>query len=141
MGVCAGYKRDGSQCTATVEPPQSYCWWHDPANKEERKRAAAKDGRGKAHRRVATLWEKVEDVIGGVEAESLSPSQGNTMIKGFTTLIALARLDVEQAELAIAERRLELDVEERQELLGRLEVLEEMLEENKRGEQNRYGGF
>jgi hypothetical protein len=141
MGVCAGYKRDGSQCTATVEPPQSYCWWHDPANKEERKRAAAKGGRGKAHRRVAALWAKVEDVIGGVEAESLSPSQGNTMIKGFTTLIALARLDVEQAELAIAERRLELDVEERQELLGRLEVLEEMLEENKRGEQNRYGGF
>jgi transcription initiation factor TFIIIB Brf1 subunit/transcription initiation factor TFIIB len=61
--------------------------------------------------------------------------------KGLTTLIALARLDVEQAELAIAQRRLELDVEERQELLGRLEVLEETLEENRRGEQNRYGGF
>jgi hypothetical protein len=127
MGVCAGYKRDGSQCTATVEPPQRYCWWHDPANKEERKRAAAKGGKGKAHRRVAALWEKVEDVIGGVEAEHLSPSQGNTMIKGFTTLIALARLDVEQAELAIAERRLELDEQERTELLARFEELEQLM--------------
>jgi hypothetical protein len=128
MGVCAGYKRAGSQCTATVEPPQQrYCWWHDPANKEERKRAAAKGGKGKAHRRVAALWEKVENVIGGVEVERLSPSQGNTMIKGFTTLIALARLDVEQAELAIAERRLELDVEERTELLARLEELEQLM--------------
>jgi hypothetical protein len=29
MIQCAGTKRDGSPCTATVEPPQSYCWWHD----------------------------------------------------------------------------------------------------------------
>ncbi len=131
MGVCAGYKRDGSQCTATVEPPQRYCWWHDPAHKEERKRAAAKGGKGKAHRRGAALWEKVEDVIGGVEAERLSPSQGNTMIKGFTTLIALARLEVEHAELAIAERRLELDEQERLELVERMEQLEQAVQARK----------
>ena len=44
--VCAGTKRDGSRCTATVEPPKRYCWWHDPANAERRRRAAAKGGRG-----------------------------------------------------------------------------------------------
>jgi hypothetical protein len=34
MPRCAGTKRDGAPCTATVEPPQRYCWWHDPANIE-----------------------------------------------------------------------------------------------------------
>jgi hypothetical protein len=118
-------KRPGCSCSAdgSVEG----CYHHDPQRQADRKRNAARAAKGKANRRVAALWEKVEDVIGGVEAESLSPSQGNTMIKGFTTLIALARLDVEQAELAIAERRLELDVEERTELLARLEELEQLM--------------
>jgi hypothetical protein len=131
MAVCGGYKRDGSQCTATVEPPQRFCWWHDPANKEERKRAAAKGGKGKAHRRTTALWDEVEKVIAGVESERLSPPQGNTMIKGFTTLIALTRLDVEHAELEIAQRRLELDEQERTELVQRLEELEAAMEARK----------
>ena len=74
------------------------------------------------------LWDKVEDVIVGVEAERLTPSQGNTMIKGYTTLIALDRLDVERSELEIAQRRLELDVQERTELVERLEELELTME-------------
>ena len=64
----------------------------------------------------------------GVEAERLTPSQGNTMIKGYTTLIALDRLDVERSELEIAQRRLELDVQERTELVERLEELELTME-------------
>ncbi len=136
MPQCLGTKRNKERCTATVEPPQRYCWWHDPANKEERKKAAAKGGKGKAYRRVAALWDAVETVIAGVESERLSPPQGNTMIKGFTTLISLARLDVEQAELEIAQRRLELDVQERTELLGRLEELEALMAARK---DNRWG--
>jgi hypothetical protein len=131
MAVCAGYKRDGSNCTATVEPPQRYCWWHDPANKEERKKAASKGGKGKAHRRITALWDEVQKVIHGVESERLSPPQGNTMIKGYTTLIALARLDVDQAELEIAQKRLELDIQERTEIISRLEELEALLEARK----------
>jgi hypothetical protein len=47
MAVCSGIKRDGGRCTATVEPPQGYCWWHDPANADKRKRAASRGGRGR----------------------------------------------------------------------------------------------
>ena len=131
MAVCAGYKRDGSNCTATVEPPQRYCWWHDPANKEERRKAAAKGGKGKAHRRITALWGEVEKVIVGVEAERLTPSQGNTMLRGYGTLIALDRLDVERSELEIAQRRLELDEQERLEVLQRLEELEALMQARK----------
>lgn len=36
MPKCLGIKRDGSQCTQTVEPLQAYCWWHHPNNAHKR---------------------------------------------------------------------------------------------------------
>src|SRR5215203_3738909 len=45
MHRCPGTKRDGSRCTVIVEPTQTHCWWHDPANADERKRAASKGGK------------------------------------------------------------------------------------------------
>jgi hypothetical protein len=41
-------------------------------------------------------------VIAKVELGELEPPQGNTMLRGFNTLIALDRLDVERSELEIA---------------------------------------
>jgi hypothetical protein len=56
MERCPGTKRDGSPCTVTVEHPQIYCWWHDPANSDARRRAASKGGkRGGRGRPIAEL--------------------------------------------------------------------------------------
>jgi hypothetical protein len=74
------------------------------------------------------LWDEIRSVIAGVESERLTPPQGNTMIRGFHALILLARLEIEKAELEIAERRLDLDIEERTELRRRLEELEEEID-------------
>jgi beta-phosphoglucomutase-like phosphatase (HAD superfamily) len=109
---------------------------HDPATAEQRRRRASRGGKGKANRRITALWEKVEDVIGGVEVGRLESPQGNTMLRGYSTLIGLARFEVEQAELEIAQRRLELDVEERTELIKEVEELRELLEARK---DNRWG--
>jgi hypothetical protein len=69
MAVCAGTKRDGSRCTATVEPPQTYCWWHDPANAEERRRAASRAGKSRPNRELvgvkAQLQDLTRDVLSG----------------------------------------------------------------------------
>ena len=127
MGVCTATKRNGEPCTLPANARQSLCWAHSPETAAARRKRASRGGKGKAARRVAGLWDKVEDVIVGVEAERLSPSQGNTMIKGYTTLIALDRLAVERSELEIAQRRLELDEQERTELLARLEELEALM--------------
>ncbi len=113
------------------------CWAHAPENAEKRRRVASRGGKGKAAKRVSVLWDEVRAIIEGVEFERLSPQQGNTMVRAYTTLIALSRLDIEQAELEIARRRLELDEEERTELRTRLEVLEEGLEQQKAA--RRYG--
>ena len=128
MAVCTALKRNGEPCTLPAIGKQDTCWAHSPETTEARRRRASRGGKGKAARRVAGLWDRVEDVIVGVEAERLTPSQGNTMIKGYTTLIALDRLDVERSELEIAQRRLELDVQERTELVERLEELELTME-------------
>jgi hypothetical protein len=93
MNRCAGTKRDGSPCTATVEPPQSYCWWHNPANAEARRRAASRGGRSKANREVATLKLEVKDLIGKVEVGEVSTTRGNTMFRGYGVLMDLIKLE------------------------------------------------
>jgi hypothetical protein len=84
MHRCPGTKRDGSQCTVTLEPPQTHCWWHDPANADERKRAASKGGkrggRGRPSVELATLKERLttlaDDVLEG------SVDRGNAAVVG-----------------------------------------------------------
>jgi len=98
---------------------------------------ASRGGRGKAAKRTAVLWDEVRGVIEGAESERLSPPQANSMLRGHTTLIALSRLDIEQSELEIARRRLELDEEERTKLTERLEALEEALKRTQGG--SRWG--
>ena len=59
---CAGTKRDNSPCTATVEPPQRFCWWHDPANADKRRRAASKAGKSKPSRELPSIKALLEDL-------------------------------------------------------------------------------
>jgi hypothetical protein len=127
MGVCTATKRDGSPCTLPASGKQGLCWAHDPSTTEQRRRRASRGGKGKAAKRVAILWDEVRAVIEGVEAKRLTPGQGNTMIRGYNTLIDLVKLAIDQAELEISQRRLELDEHERLELTTRLEELEEAL--------------
>ena len=93
MNHCAGTKRDGSPCTATVEPPQRYCWWHDPQNAERRRRAASRGGKSKANREVANLKAELRDLIAKVEDGALEPTRGNTMLRGYGVLIDLVKLE------------------------------------------------
>ena len=118
-------KRPGCSCSAdgSVEG----CYHHDPKRKADIKRNATKAAKGKANRRVAALWDEVRAVIEGVEARRLMPGQGNTMLRGFGTLIELAKLDIEQSELEIQQRRLELDEQERLELVAEIEGMREIL--------------
>ena len=127
MSVCSATKRNGEPCTLPATGKHGLCWAHDPATAEQRRRRASRGGKGKAARRVAILWDEVRAVITSVESGALEPPQGNTMLRGYNTLIALDRLDVERSELEIAQRRLELDEHERLELIERLERVEEAL--------------
>jgi hypothetical protein len=121
---CAGIKRDGSPCTATVQPPQRFCWWHDPANAQQRQRAASKAGKSKPSRELigikARLSELADDVLEG------------TVDKGVAA-VASQVLNVYLRAVSV-----ELKAREQLELIERLEALEEAMERKNEGGR-RYG--
>ncbi len=103
MAGCGGTKRDGSQCTVTVEPPNEYCWAHDPANATQRKRAAAKGGRGRVGGDVKDLRLQLQHltewVISG-ELETARGAVGNQLIGTQIKLLEYERKAKETDDLA-----------------------------------------
>ncbi len=93
MRQCAGTKRDGSPCTATVEPPQTYCWWHDPTNSEERRRAASRGGRSRPSRELRTIKEEIKEAIGKVERDELDRNTARAMFTGYSVLLDYIKLE------------------------------------------------
>jgi predicted RNA-binding Zn ribbon-like protein len=121
MNRCLGTKRDNSPCTVTVEPPQTYCWWHDPANADKRKQAAARGGkragRGRPQAELANIKGRLSDLADDVLEEKVD--------KGVAA-VASQVLNVYLRAVSV-----ELKVREQQELVERLEALEEALETKK----------
>src|ERR687894_667145 len=122
-----GNKLDGSRCTVTVEPPRTYCWWHDPANAEERRRAASRGGkragRGRPVSELARLQGRFEDLAAKVlsgEVERARAAVACQLLNG-------ARACVRDA----------LTAREQEELIERLEALEGALEHKRGG--SRWG--
>ena len=120
---CAGTKRDSSPCTATVEPPKRFCWWHDPANADKRRRAASKAGKSKPSRELAGIKQRLSDLADDV----LEGRQERAV-----AAVASQVLNVYLRAVSV-----ELKVREQQEITERLEELETLLEQ--RREERRYG--
>jgi hypothetical protein len=111
MAVCAGTKRDGSRCTATVEPPQTYCWWHDPENADERRRAASKAGKSRPNRELvgvkAQLQDLTRDVLAG-DLETGRAAVANQLINTRLRAIEQERKNRETEDLEARIEALEL---------------------------------
>jgi hypothetical protein len=107
MAVCAGIKRDGTRCTATVEPPQEYCWWHDPANADKRRRAASKGGRGGASREIRDLKKRILEVVDAVLEGSQDRGRAAVAIQGLNALRGVLELERKVRELDELEARIE----------------------------------
>ncbi len=112
MVLCAGVKRDGGRCTATVEPPQAYCWWHAPENAEKRQRAASKAARSKPNREIKDIKALCEDLTDRVLAGALETgpaSVANQLINTRLRAIEQERKARETEELVERIERLERD--------------------------------
>ena len=119
MNRCLGTKRDNSPCTVSVESPQTYCWWHDPANADKRKQAASKGGKRGGRRRpsveLARLQGRFEELADKVLAGEVERGVG--AVAG--QLLNGARACMRDA----------LAAREQEELIERLEALEGALEQ------------
>jgi predicted RNA-binding Zn ribbon-like protein len=127
MNRCLGTKRDNLPCTVSVEPPQTFCWWHDPANAAARKQAAARGGkragRGRPQAELSDIKRRLSDLADDV----LEGRQD----KGVAA-VASQVLNVYLRAVSV-----ELKAREQLELTERLEALEEALDQRK--EERRYG--
>jgi hypothetical protein len=121
MSRCLGTKRDNSPCTVSVEPPKTYCWWHDPANAEARKQAAARGGkragRGRPQAELGDIKQRLSDL-----AEDVLEGRQD---KGVAA-VASQVLNVYLRAVSV-----ELKAREQLEITERLEALEEVLGQRK----------
>jgi hypothetical protein len=114
---CAGIKRDGGRCTTAVPPSKDYCYQHDPARQEERRRNASKAGKSKPSRELAAIKGRLsglaDDVLSG------SVDRGDAAVAGQLLNTVIRAVGVE------------LRVREQTDLIERLEELEALLERRK----------
>ncbi len=114
MSQCAGIKRAGGRCEAVVSGQRTLCFMHDPANAEQRKRAASRGGKSKPNKELADVKRLISDLIGGV-------------LKG-TTNRGDAAVCGQLANTQLRAVAVELRVREQLELIERMEELEEIVE-------------
>ena len=128
MNRCLGTKRDNSPCTVSVEPPQTYCWWHDPANADARKQAAARGGkragRGRPQAELSDLKRRLSEVIDAVLEGSQDRGRAAVAIQGFNALRAV----LEQ----------ERKIKETEDLEARIQALEDLQPAKSKGAHKRW---
>lgn len=119
MPQCEGHKRDGGRCTAIVRAGDAYCYAHDPARANDRRRNASKAGKSKPSRDLLQTRAQLQTLADGVLAGEVDCSDAS--VAGQLLNIKLRTIELE--------RRLK----ETEDLEKRLEGLEETL-----GEQSRH---
>lgn len=123
MPRCGGSKPGGTPCERIV--PGSFCYSHDPARADERRRAASKAGRSKPNRNVADIKRRLSELADGVLDGSIDKGVGAVVSQVLNVYLRAVSV--------------ELKVVEQTELIERLEELEAVLERQNRN--GRRGGY
>jgi hypothetical protein len=113
MHRCSGIKPDDGRCERIVNAEQDYCYSHDPARQSERKRNAARGGKAKANQDLADVKGRLREL-----AEDVLEGRVDKGVGAVVSTIWGVYLRAVSTELA---------VKEQQELIERLEALEEAL--------------
>ena len=116
---CSGITRSGTRCERSADGPNGLCWAHDPANADKRRRLASKAGKAKPDRELAGIKQRLSDLADDVLADKVD--------KGVAA-VASQVLNVYLRAVSV-----ELKAREQQELIERLEALEEGLEQRRGG--------
>src|SRR5215218_4852771 len=111
MPRCSAIKANGERCKVSVPPGVEYCWAHDPANVEARRRITSKAGRSRLNREM--------DMI---KAE-LATLYADTMARRVDKGIAAVGAQIQNVRLRAVE--VERKIREHEELEERMSAVEE----------------
>ena len=121
MALCAGIKADGGRCKAQAMRGSTWCIGHDPEQAEARRRRASKGGkrggRGRPSAELARLEARFEELADRVLAGEVERGIGAVVGQ----LLNGARACVRDG----------LAAREQEELVARLEEVEQILEHRK----------
>jgi hypothetical protein len=127
MSTCSGIKADGGRCKAQAMRKSEWCINHHPDYEQARRRRASKGGRrggrGRPIAELASLRDENADIRRRLLEGELLPNVAAVAVQSINT-------DIRAVSAAMKAR-------EQEELIERLEALEETLEQRK-GE-HRYG--
>ena len=127
MTTCTAITRGGTRCKGTAIDGSGYCYAHHPERAHARRRAATKGGkrggRGRPVAELGTLRDENRDIRRRLLEGELAPGVAAVAVQSINC-------DVRAVGAALKAR-------EQEELIERLETLEEALEQRK-GER-RYG--
>jgi predicted acylesterase/phospholipase RssA len=127
MALCSGIKADGGRCKAQAIRGSAYCVGHDPEQAEARRRRASKGGRRGGRGRPVAELASLRDENARIRQRLL---EGELLPNVAAVAIQSLNCDIR----AVATM---LKAKEQEELIERLESLEEALEHQK--ETRRYG--
>jgi hypothetical protein len=125
MSRCAAIKANGERCKIEAMPDAEWCWSHDPNKAEARRRRAAKGGKRGGRGRPQAELSDIKQRLSELADDVLEGRQD----KGVAA-VASQVLNVYLRAVSV-----ELKAREQLELVERLEMLEEALEQKG----NRYG--
>ena len=74
-GICCATKRNGEPCTAPSTGSDGYCWAHDPANADKRRRMASKAGSSKGGGEIAELKKLLKELASDVLSGEVGRSE------------------------------------------------------------------
>jgi hypothetical protein len=104
---CGGTKRDGSPCTATVEPPQRFCWWHDPVHADKRRRSASKAGRSKPGRELTNIKGRLSDLADDLLEGNVDKGVAAVASQILNVYLRAVSMELKLREAEELERRME----------------------------------
>ena len=127
MARCQAIKRDGERCRGAAIPGAEWCYSHDPARAQERRRNASRGGksggRGRGGGEIAEIKDLLKTltdrVIGAEDTTPLSPSAG--AVAGQLINARLRAVEVERK------------IKETEDLEARIAELEQAAEPQKGG--------
>jgi hypothetical protein len=119
LARCAAIKADGERCQVRAIEGSEWCWNHDPAHHEERRRygqrGGKRGGRGRPQAELAGIKQRLSDLADDVLAGRVE--RGAAAVSSQVLNVYLRAISVE------------LKAREQLELIERLETLEAALEQ------------
>jgi hypothetical protein len=129
VAVCSGTRRDGTPCTTVVGTGERFCYHHDPARADERRRNASHAASAK-HSSVGKELRDLRDLIWELLGLTIADRLPHKARKELQNVVQLLQcyLRAVELEMRAAEEPLRSNVDVaglKTQVLARIEVLEE----------------